>query len=43
MLIDALRIMVNNPFKKKLWKKKTINILTDFFISHERYVKNFLK
>ena len=35
MLTDALRVMVNNPFKESFYgkKKKTINILTAFFIS----------
>ena len=38
MRANALRTLVNNPLKKK-----TINILIAFFISHKNYVKNFLK
>ena len=30
MLMDVLRIMVNNSFKESFYKKKTINILTTF-------------
>ena len=46
MLTDALRIMINNLFKENLYekrKKKTINILTVFSISHKNDVKTFLK
>ena len=47
MLTNFLRVLVNNLFKKKFYgkmkKKKTINILTDFFISHKSDVKIFLK
>ena len=47
MLTNALRVLVNNSFKeKKLWekkKKKTINVLIVFFISHKSVVKTFLK
>ena len=44
MLTDALRTIVNNPFKKSFYgKKKTINILTTFFISNKSGVKTFLK
>ena len=45
MLTSALKALVNNPVKKKLWKKKkkTINILITFFISHKNDVKTFLK
>ena len=41
MLTNALLIIY---LKKVLWeKKKKINILTTFFISHKSDVKNFLK
>ena len=43
MLIDTLRVMVNNPFKKKIMEKKVINILITFFISYKNSVKTFLK
>ena len=47
MLTNALRTLVNNLFKESFHrKKKTINILTDFFfflISHKSGVKTFLK
>ena len=44
MLTSALRILVNNPVKESFYeKKKTINILTAFFIFHKSNVKNFLK
>ena len=42
MLTNALRALVNNPFKKNLLEKK-INVLTTFFISHKSGVKTFLK
>ena len=42
MLTDTFRVLVNNPFKKKLLEKK-INILTTFFISYKSGVKTFLK
>ena len=45
-LMDALRVIVNNPFKENLYgkrKKKIINVLTVFFISHKSSVKTFLK
>ena len=39
MLTNAFRVLVNNPFKKKIMgkgkKKKTINVLTVFFIFHK--------
>ena len=39
--------MVNNSFKKSFYEKrkekKTINVLTAFFISHKSDVKTFLK
>ena len=47
MLIDALRIMVNNPFKKKFYEKKKIimiiNVLIAFSIFHKSDVKIFRK
>ena len=46
MLTSALRVLVNNPIKTSFYgkrKKKTINILTAFFISHKSDVKTFLK
>ena len=45
MLTDVIRILVNNLFKESFYgeKKKTINILTAFFISHKNDVKTFLK
>ena len=43
MLIDTLRVMVNNPFLKKIMEKKVINILITFFISYKNSVKTFLK
>ena len=46
--MNALRALVNNLFKeifygKRKKKKKTINVLTAFFISHKSDVKIFLK
>ena len=47
--MNALRALVNNLFKeifygkRKKKKKKTINVLTAFFISHKSDVKIFLK
>ena len=45
MLTNAPKALVNNPFKESFYreKKKTINILTAFFIFHKSGVKNFLK
>ena len=46
MLTSALRALVKNLVKESFYrkrKKKTINILTVFFISHKRDVKIFLK
>ena len=46
MLTNALRTLVNNPFKESFYgkrKKKTINILTILFIFHKNCVKTFLK
>ena len=43
--MSVLRVLVNNPVKKKIMgkEKKTINILTVFFISHKSDVKTFIK
>ena len=38
MLTSALRALVKNPVKESFFgkrKKKTFNVLTDFFISHK--------
>ena len=46
ILTSALRVLVNNPFKESFygkWKKKVINILTVFFISHKSGIKTFPK
>ena len=45
MLTNALiRALVNNLVKESFYgKKKTINVLTVFLISHKSYVKTFLK
>ena len=47
MLTSVLRALVNNLIKEKFYekrkKKKAINILIAFFISHKSDVKNFLK
>ena len=45
MLTSALRALVNNSVKKSFYRKrkKKINILTAFFISHKSDVKTFLK
>ena len=45
MLTSALRALVKNPVKKSFYgkEKKTINVLTAFFISHKSDVKTFLK
>ena len=46
MLTSALRALVKNPVKKIFYekkKKKTINVLTVFFIFHKSDVKTFLK
>ena len=43
MLIDALKAIVNNPFKENFYgKRKKINILTVFFF-HKSGVKTLLK
>ena len=41
--MSALRVLVKNPVKKKFMgkKKKTINVLIVFFISHKSDVKTF--
>ena len=46
MLMIIFRILINNLVKKSFYrkiKKKVINVLTTFFISHKNYVKTFLK
>ena len=45
MLRSVLRALVNNPVQKKFMEKekKTINVLTVFFIFHKSNVKTFLK
>ena len=44
MLTNAFKTLVNNPFKESFYeKKKIVNILTTFFISHKSNVKTFLK
>ena len=46
MLTNALRVLVNNPFKEILWEKrgkKVINVLTTFFIFYKSGAKTFLK
>ena len=46
--MNALRALVNNLFKESFYgkrkkKKKAINVLTAFFISHKSNIKIFLK
>ena len=47
MLTNALRALIKNPVKERFYekkkKKKALNILTAFFISHKSDVKTFLK
>ena len=45
MLTSILRTMVKNSVKENFYekRKKIINILTIFFISHKSDVKTFLK
>ena len=46
MITNALRTLVNNPFKENFYrkrKKKVINVLTAFFIPHKSDIKTFLK
>ena len=39
-----LTSVFKNPYRESFyWKKKTINILTVFFISHKSGIKTFLK
>ena len=42
---ECRRALVNNPIKESFYRKrkKTINILTTFFISHKSNIKTFLK
>ena len=42
MLISAISALIKNPVKESFYgKKKTINILTVFFIFHKSDVKTF--
>ena len=44
MLMSVLRALVKNPIKESFYekrKKKAINILTVFFISHKSDIKTF--
>ena len=42
MLMSAFRALIKNPVKESFdEKKKAINILTAFFISHKSDVKTF--
>ena len=46
MLTNTFRVLVNNLFKENFYgkrKKKAINVLTTFLISHKCGVKFFLK
>ena len=46
MLTNALKVLVNNLFKESFYgkrKKKTINVLTTYFIFHKSSVNTFLK
>ena len=45
MLMDVLRIMINDPFKESFHEKikKIINVLTIFLIFYKSGVKTFLK
>ena len=45
MLTNALRPLVNNPFKESFYKKKKkqLNVLIAFFISYKSDIKTFLK
>ena len=45
MLTNVLRALIDNPFKESFYgkRKKVINVLTSFFISHKSDVKTFLK
>ena len=42
--MSVLKSLVKNPVKESFYrKKKTINVLTTFFISHKSDVKTFSK
>ena len=43
MLTSALKVLVKNPVKENFYgkKKKVINVMTAFFISHKNNVKIF--
>ena len=41
--MSAFKTLVKNPVKESFYRKKNINILTVFFISHKSDVKTFLK
>ena len=42
MLTSALKALVKNPIKESFYrKKKSINVLVAFFISHKSDVKTF--
>ena len=43
MLTSALRTLIKNPIKESFYgkRKKTVNVLTVFFISHKNNVKIF--
>ena len=45
MLMRALRVLVKNPIDESFYekRKKTINMLTVFFIFHKSDAKTFLK
>ena len=43
MLTNVLKVLVNNLFKESFYEKKTINVLTNFFIFHKNNIKTFLK
>ena len=44
MLTNAVRVLVNYPFKESFYgKKKVINMLTAFLISYKNSVKTFLR
>ena len=45
MLTSALRALVKDPVKESFYgkRKKKINVLIAFFISHKSDVKTFLK
>ena len=46
MLTNDLKALVNNSFKESFYekrKKKIVNILTIFFISHKSGIKTLLK